>query len=198
MERCATWLRSSTPTRVPALPVRGSTTWTGTVQPSCGEFDTWTGAFLRSSAWGEWPVFRRFANGAGLRGFRYDIERRVDLAIGAALADPPDAARRDRCLRRALFSLPRRSRSRQTGGGRGLGDVVRSVERGRPRGMGSSGGRLANVERRKQRSRRAYWLKHHGSVWYATLVAALAGRYVLYLGAAGRRRSLSGGRRCGR
>ncbi|MBD5604648.1 MAG: glycosyltransferase, partial [Candidatus Eremiobacteraeota bacterium] len=24
----------------------------GTIQESCGEFDTWTGAFLRSSAWG--------------------------------------------------------------------------------------------------------------------------------------------------
>ena len=37
-----------------------------TVQQSCGEFDTWTGAFLRSSAWGSWPILRRFANGASL------------------------------------------------------------------------------------------------------------------------------------
>ncbi len=57
----------------------------GTVQQSVGEFDTWAGAFLRSSAWGEWPVFRRYANGASLRDFTYDAPRRVDLAIGAAL-----------------------------------------------------------------------------------------------------------------
>ncbi len=58
----------------------------GTVQQSVGEFDTWAGAFLRSSAWGEWPLLRSYANGAGLRGFGYDAPRRVDLAIGAALA----------------------------------------------------------------------------------------------------------------
>ena len=47
-------------------------------------------------------------------------------------------------------------------------------------GMGSARGQY-NVETRKQRSRRAYWLKHHGFVWYATLATALVLRYVLYL-----------------
>jgi hypothetical protein len=47
--------------------------------------------------------------------------------------------------------------------------------------MGSARGNY-NVETRKQTSRRKYWLKHHGRVWYATLVAALVGRYVLYAG----------------
>ena len=58
----------------------------GSIQESCGEFDTWLGAYLRSSAWGEWPLLRRFANGASLRAFDYGSPRRVDLAIGAALA----------------------------------------------------------------------------------------------------------------
>jgi hypothetical protein len=47
--------------------------------------------------------------------------------------------------------------------------------------MGSARGHY-NVERRKQRSRRAYWLKHHGAFWYGTLVAALIARYALYAG----------------
>jgi len=58
----------------------------GSVQESCGEFDTWLGAFLRSSAWGDWGPLRRFANGASLRGWDYEGERRVDLVIGAAMA----------------------------------------------------------------------------------------------------------------
>ena len=78
----------------PRCGIAGSRTYNydGTIQQSCGEFDTWAGAFLRSSAWGELPPFRRFANGAGLRDFQYDRPQRVDLAIGAALA-----------IRRVLF-----------------------------------------------------------------------------------------------
>ena len=62
--------------------------------------------------------------------------------------------------------------------------------------MGSARGQY-NVEKRKQKSRRKYWLKHHGPVWYAALVAALVGRYVLYAavlfgGAAALRRVLAG------
>ena len=49
-------------------------------------------------------------------------------------------------------------------------------------GMGSAKGQYS-VEGRKQTSRRTYWIKHHGRLWYATLVAALVGRYALYAGA---------------
>jgi hypothetical protein len=49
--------------------------------------------------------------------------------------------------------------------------------------MGSARG-LYSVERRKQRSRRRYWIKHHGPMWYYGLVAALVGRYALYAGIA--------------
>ena len=156
----------------------------GSIQPSCGEFDTWAGAFLRSSAWGEWPLLAPFANGAGLRDFHYDGERRVDLAIGAALTirrrmlgeigafderfflyhEEVDLAKRAADAQWETWFVP-------------SSEAVHE-------GMGSSGGRLAAVEARKQRSRRAYWLKHHGRWWYASLVAALAGRYLLYLGAA--------------
>ena len=50
-------------------------------------------------------------------------------------------------------------------------------------GMGSARGQY-NVEKRKQTSRRKYWIKHHGRAWYYSLVGALAGRYALYAGVA--------------
>ena len=57
----------------------------GTAAESCGEFDTWWQAFLRSSALGELPVFARQANGYALRRWDYASERDVDLVIGAAM-----------------------------------------------------------------------------------------------------------------
>jgi GT2 family glycosyltransferase len=47
-------------------------------------------------------------------------------------------------------------------------------------GRGSSGGRDGLVERRKRDSRRRYWVKHHGRLWYGSLAAAVAGRYAVY------------------
>jgi len=153
----------------------------GTIQESCGEFDTWTGAFLRSSAWGEWPIFRRFANGAALRGWGYDSARRVDLAIGAALA-----------IRRSLFAAIGTFDERFFLYHEEVDFAKRAADAGFEiwfvpeseavhEGQGSARGQY-NVEQRKQRSRRAYWLKHHGRGWYALLVTALVGRYALYLG----------------
>jgi hypothetical protein len=155
----------------------------GTIQESCGEFDTWTGAFLRSSAWGEWPMLRRYANGYELRGWRYDTERRVDIAIGAALA-----------IRRSLFAaigvfderfflyheeVDFAKRAADAGWETWFVPSSEAVHEG----QGSARGQY-NVETRKQRSRRAYWIKHHGRGWYGLLVAALTGRYLLYAGAA--------------
>jgi GT2 family glycosyltransferase len=153
----------------------------GSPQESCGEFDTWSGAFLRSSAWGEWPLFRRFANGASLRGWDYEGDRRVDLAIGAALAI------RRRMLdeigpfdeRFFLYHEEVDLAKRAALAGWETWYVASSAAV--HEGMGSARGRY-NVEERKQRSRRAYWIKHHGRVWYSSLVAALVGRYVLYAG----------------
>ena len=151
----------------------------GSVQESCGEFDTWLGAFLRSSAWGDLPLLKPYANGAGLRAWNYAGERRVDIAIGAALA-----------LRRAMLAeigafderfflyheeVDLAKRAAAAGWETWYVPASEAVHEG----MGSARG-LYNVESRKQRSRRAYWLKHHGPLWYAALVAALVGRYVLY------------------
>ena len=165
----------------PRAGIAGSRTYNydGTIQQSCGEFDTWAGAFLRSSAWGEWPLFRRFANGASLRDFRYDVERRVDLAIGAALA-----------IRRALIveigpfderfflyheEVDFAKRAATAGWETWFVPSSEAVHEG----MGSAKGQYS-VEARKQTSRRKYWIKHHGSFWYAALVAALVLRYALY------------------
>lgn len=156
----------------------------GTIQASCGEFDTWAGAFLRSSAWGDLPLFRRWANGAKLRAFRYDTEGRVDLAIGAALA-----------IRRPLLDeigpfderfflyheeVDFAKRAADAGWETWFVPSSEAVHEG----MGSAKGQY-NVEARKQKSRRMYWIKHHGVLWYAALVVALTGRYLLYLLAAG-------------
>jgi len=168
----------------PRAGIAGSRTYNydGTIQQSCGEFDTWAGAFLRSSAWGEWPLLRRFANGAALRDFAYDEERRVDLAIGAALA-----------IRRALLveigafderfflyheEVDFAKRAADAGWETWFVPTSEAVHEG----MGSAKGQYS-VEARKQRSRRRYWLKHHGPVWYGALVAALVLRYALYAGA---------------
>ncbi|MEO6990324.1 MAG: glycosyltransferase family 2 protein [Candidatus Baltobacteraceae bacterium] len=151
----------------------------GTIQQSAGEFDTWAGAFLRSSAWGEWPIFKSHANGASLRDFDYATERRVDLAIGAALA-----------IRRALFEsigvfderfflyheeVDFAKRAADAGWETWFVPASEAIHEG----MGSARGAYS-VDARKQASRRAYWLKHHGRAWYAGLVAALVGRYALY------------------
>src|SRR4029077_11210628 len=47
----------------------------GSTAESCGEFDTWWQAFLRSSAWGDLPWFRKQANGYELRRWDYSSER---------------------------------------------------------------------------------------------------------------------------
>jgi GT2 family glycosyltransferase len=164
----------------------------GTIAQSVGEFDTWVGAFLRSSAWGEWPLFARFANGAGLRDWGYDSERRVDLAIGAALG-----------LRRAMIDqigvfderfvlyheeVDYAKRAAAAGWETWFVPSSEAVHEG----QGSAKGQYS-VEARKQRSRRKYWIKHHGYAWFIALNVALIGRYVLYLSvvvaalAAGRR-----------
>ncbi len=154
----------------------------GSIQESCGAFDTWAGAFLRSSAWGELPPFRPFANGTELRAWGHRTERRVDIAIGAALL-----------IRRALIAeigafdeqfflyheeVDFAKRAANAGWETWYVPSSESVHEG----MGSAKGQY-NVETRKQTSRRKYWIKHHGRPWYVALVAALVGRYVLYLGA---------------
>src|SRR5579872_4393490 len=159
----------------------------GTVAQSCGEFDTWWQAFLRSSHWGELPMFRRQANGYALRRFDYASERDVDLVVGAAMFirrsvfeqlqgfderyflyhEEIDFAHRlrDRGLRVVYLPQCVATHEGETGGSRQT--------------WGKSG-----VLRWRQRSRRMYWIKRHGLLWYWSLSAALVVRYVLYLGLA--------------
>jgi GT2 family glycosyltransferase len=157
----------------------------GSIQPSCGEFDTWTGAFLRSSAWGELPPFRRFANGAALRDFTYDRPRRVDLVIGAAVGlrrlmlDEIGPFDERFFLYHEEVDLARRAAT--AGWETWFVPASEAVHEG----MGSAKGQFRQVEVRKQKSRRQYWIKHHGYAWYVALVAALIGRFALYVIAAG-------------
>jgi GT2 family glycosyltransferase len=154
----------------------------GTVQQSCGEFDTWTGAFLRSSAWGELPPFRRYANGFALRGWTYDSQRQVDLVIGAAMAIRRNVLESIGHFDERFFlyheEVDFAKRAAEAGWEAWFVPESEAVHEG----MGSARGQYS-VEGRKQRSRRAYWMKHHSGLWYVSLVAALVGRYVLYAGA---------------
>jgi GT2 family glycosyltransferase len=155
----------------------------GSIQESCGEFDTWAGAFLRSSAWGEWPMFRRFANGAALRKWGHRSERRVDLAIGAALCIRRSVFERIGTFDEQFFLYHEEVDFAKRAAGAGFETWYVPASEAVHEGMGSARGQY-NVEKRKQTSRRKYWIKHHGAFWYATLVAALVGRYAVYLGLA--------------
>ena len=157
----------------------------GSIQrDAVGEFDTWAGAFLRSSAWGELAPFRKYANGASLREWDYGTQRRVDLVIGAAMA-----LRREMLNEIGLFDerfflyheeVDLARRAAEAGWETWFVPSSEAIHEGR----GSSPSRSSS-EAHKQRSRRMYWVKHHGRLWYGTLVAALIGRYVLFAAAGG-------------
>ena len=155
----------------------------GTTAESCGEFDTWWQAFLRSSGWGELPWFKPQSNGYQLRQWDYGSERDVDLVVGAAMF-----------VRRAVF---------QEMGGFDerfflYHEEIDFAHRLRDRGLrvvylpqcvathiGESGGSKqtwgkSGVLGWRQRSRRLYWIKRHGQLWYWSLSAALVARYLLY------------------
>jgi len=158
----------------------------GSTAESCGEFDTWWQAFLRSSAWGELPLFRSQSNGYRLRQWDYASERDVDLVVGAAMFiragvfkdlggfderfflyhEEIDFAHRlhDRGMR--VVYLPQCV-------------VTHAGEQGGSQATWGKSGVLGW----RQRSRRLYWIKHHGVLWYWSLSAALVARYALYLAA---------------
>lgn len=159
----------------------------GSLAQSCGEFDTWWQAFLRSSAWGRLPPFRSQQNGWKLGRWGYAGERDVDLVVGAAMFirtdifralggfderfflyhEEIDFAHRLRDLGRRVVYLPQCV-------------VTHAGEEGGSRQAWGKSGVLGW----RQRSRRLYWIKHHGLLWYWSLCAALVGRYLLYLAAA--------------
>jgi len=155
----------------------------GSVQQSVGEFDTWAGAFLRSSAWGEWPLLRRYANGASLRDFGYDAPRQVDLAIGAALAIRRELIDAIGPFDERFFLYHEEVDYAKRAADAGWETWFVPASEAVHEGMGSARGQYS-VEQRKQTSRRKYWVKHHGHLWYYGLVGALVGRYALYAGIA--------------
>jgi N-acetylglucosaminyl-diphospho-decaprenol L-rhamnosyltransferase len=156
----------------------------GTAAESCGEFDTWWQAFLRSSALGELPMFAKQANGYALRQWNYASERDVDLVIGAAMFirtavfntlggfderfflyhEEIDFAHRLRDAGLRLVYLPQCV-------------VVHGGEKGGSKKTWGAAGVLGW----RQRSRRLYWVKRHGYLWYYSLCAALVGRYAVAL-----------------
>jgi GT2 family glycosyltransferase len=168
----------------PACGIAGSRIYNydGSVQESLGEFDTWAGAFLRSSAWGELPPLRRFANGARLRAFGYDEPRRVDLAIGAALAIRRAAIDAIGPFDERFFLYHEEVDFAKRAADAGWETWFVPASEAVHEGMGSARGQY-DVEKRKQTSRRRYWIKHHGRAWYYSLAGALLGRYALYAGA---------------
>ncbi len=152
----------------------------GRIAESCGEFDTWIGAYLRSSAWGEWPILARFANGARLRAWDYQSERRVDLVIGAALLLRRSAIEKVGLFDERYFMYHEEIDLAKRAAEAGYESWFVPQAHATHIGQGSSGGK--NVERMKQQSRRRYWIKYHGAAWYYALSAALIGRYLLYAG----------------
>ena len=152
----------------------------GTIQESCGEFDTWLGAVL---------AFERVGRVAGPAPVR---QRRGAARVGSTRRTRASISRSARrwLIRRTLFDeigtfderfflyheeVDFAKRAADAGWETWYVPASEAVHEG----MGSARGHYS-VEARKQASRRKYWLKHHGPLWYATLVAALVGRYVLY------------------
>lgn len=159
----------------------------GSVAPSCGEFDTWWQSFLRSSAWGELPFFRRQSNGYALRRWNYSSEREVDLVVGAAMFIRASIFREMGGFDERFFLYHEEIDFAHRLHDRGLRVVflpqcvvTHSGEQGGSKTTWGKSGVLGW----RQRSRRLYWVKHHGRLWFWSLSVALVARYFLYLGVA--------------
>ena len=157
----------------------------GSTAESCGEFDTWWQAFLRSSAWGELPVFRAQANGYRLRRWDYKSERDVDLVVGAAMFIRADAFAALGGFDERFFLYHEEIDFAHRLHDRGMRVVYLPqcvvTHAGEQGGSQQTWGK-SGVLGWRQRSRRLYWIKHHGLLWYWSLSAALVGRYALYVG----------------
>ncbi len=159
----------------------------GTTAESCGEFDTWWQAFLRSSAWGDLPWFRAQSNGYVLRQWDYANERDVDLVVGAAMFIRANIFKELGGFDERFFLYHEEIDFAHRLRDRGLRvvylpqcEVTHAGEAGGSKKTWGKSGVLGW----RQRSRRLYWIKRHGVLWYWSLSAALALRYLLYVGAA--------------
>ncbi|HEY5095538.1 MAG TPA: glycosyltransferase family 2 protein [Candidatus Eremiobacteraceae bacterium] len=156
----------------------------GTAAESCGEFDTWWQAFLRSSALGDLPMFAKQANGYALRQWDYASERDVDLVIGAAMFIRADVFKTLGGFDERYFlyheEIDFAHRLRDAGLRLVYLPQCVAVHGGEKGGSKKTWG-AAGVLGWRQRSRRLYWIKRHGYRWYYSLSAALVGRYVVAL-----------------
>jgi GT2 family glycosyltransferase len=156
----------------------------GTAAESCGEFDTWWQAFLRSSALGDLPMFAKQANGYALRQWDYASERDVDLVIGAAMFIRADVFKKLGGFDERYFlyheEIDFAHRLRDAGMRLVYLPQCVAVHGGEKGGSKKTWG-AAGVLGWRQRSRRLYWIKRHGYLWYYSLCAALVGRYVIVL-----------------
>lgn len=156
----------------------------GSLAESCGEFDTWWQAFLRSSALGELPMFAKQANAYALRQWDYASERDVDLVIGAAMFIRADVFKKLGGFDERYFlyheEIDFAHRLRDAGLRLVYLPQCVAVHGGEKGGSKKTWG-AAGVLGWRQRSRRLYWIKRHGYLWYYSLSAALVGRYVLAL-----------------
>ena len=155
----------------------------GSVAESCGEFDTWWQAFLRSSAWGDLPFFRPQSNGYQLRQWDYGSERDVDLVVGAAMFIRKDVFAALGGFDERFFLYHEEIDFAHRLHDRGMRVVYLPqcvvTHAGEQGGSQQTWGK-SGVLGWRQRSRRLYWIKHHGLLWYWSLSAALVGRYALY------------------
>ena len=158
----------------------------GSTAESCGEFDTWWQAFLRSSAWGELPFFRSQSNGYRLRQWDYASERDVDLVVGAAMFIRAGVFKDMGGFDERFFLYHEEIDFAHRLHDRGLRVVFLpqcvAMHKSEQGGSQKTWGKLGVLNWR-QRSRRLYWIKHHGSAWYYCLSAALVARYLLYAAA---------------
>lgn len=156
----------------------------GTAAESCGEFDTWWQAFLRSSAWGDLPFFRGQSNGYKLRQWDYASERDVDLVVGAAMFIRAGVFAQEGGFDERFFlyheEIDFAHRLREHGQRVVFLPQCVVTHAGEQGGSQATWGK-SGVLGWRQRSRRLYWIKHHGRLWYWSLSAALVARYVLYL-----------------
>ena len=155
----------------------------GSTAESCGEFDTWWQAFLRSSAWGDLPMFRKQANGYELRRWDYSSERDVDIVVGAAMFIRAEVFASLGGFDERFFlyheEIDFAHRLRKRGYRVVFLPQCVAIHKSEQGGSRQTWGKLGVLNWR-QRSRRLYWIKHHGLLWYWSLSAALVARYLLY------------------
>ncbi len=181
--RCARSSPSWTPTRAAGSPARASTTTTARCSSRVGEFDTLGRCVFALERLGRVAAAAPLRQRRGLARLGLRCARRVDLAIGAALAIRRALDRGDR--RRSTSASSCTTKKSTMRNALAMRAGRRGTSRPAKRSTRAWAARAASTASRgaSRRSRRKYWIKHHGPLWYYSLGGALVARYVLYAGA---------------